>query len=119
VFFFGLWCGSALYKLKKLSIRTAFLWYYRYAYFFGTVSVAGETVSVTGATESTAAGTLSVTTAALSTDVPVDSSVLFGLHEIIPIPAARIKVRATFFIILNITLLYLQIYAENAYGNAK
>jgi hypothetical protein len=67
-------------------------------YFFGTVSVAGEMVSAGGATESVAGGTLSVTTAAVSTSVPVVSSVLFGLHETIAIPAAKIRVRAIFFI---------------------
>jgi len=67
-------------------------------YCFGTVSVVGATLSDAGATLSPDAGTLSVTVAAVSTAVPEFSSVLFDLHETIPIPAAMIKVRAIFFI---------------------
>ncbi len=83
---------------KKTVLNERFFLSILCVYFLGTVSVAGEMVSAGGATVSAAGGTLSVTTAAVSTSVPLVSSVLFGLHETIPIPAAKIRVRAIFFI---------------------
>lgn len=84
---------------KSHLIKVAFPNFRRGCNYFGTVSVAGEMLSAAGTTESTVAGgTVSVTAAVLSTVVPDDSSVLFGLQEIIPIPAARIRVNAIFFI---------------------